>query len=80
MIESRVGLVDIAPTVLQKVGIAVPAAMQGASLLELMKSNVNGAKSDAAAQDRPEYAETDYPYRAFGWSSLRAWLGEVPVH
>jgi choline-sulfatase len=68
LIESRVGLVDIAPTLLQEVGIAAPAAMQGQSLLELVK-----AKSNAAAQDRPEYAETDYPYRAFGWSSLRAW-------
>ncbi len=68
LIESRVGLVDIAPTLLQEVGIAAPSAMQGQSLLELVK-----AKSNAAAQDRPEYAETDYPYRAFGWSSLRAW-------
>ncbi len=24
------------------------------------------------SQDRPAYAETDYPHRAFGWSSLRA--------
>src|SRR5579863_7250974 len=68
LIESRVGLVDIAPTLLQEVGIAAPSAMQGQSLLELIKT-----KSNAAAQDRPEYAETDYPYRAFGWSSLRAW-------
>ena len=65
-IDSRVGLVDIAPTLLQQVGIALPAAMQGQSLLDLMKS-----KTDVA--DRSEYAETDYPYRAFGWSSLRAW-------
>jgi len=68
LIESRVGLVDIAPTLLQEVGIAAPSAMQGQSLLELVKS-----KSNVAVQDRPEYAETDYPYRAFGWSSLRAW-------
>jgi arylsulfatase A-like enzyme len=77
LIESRVGLIDIAPTLLQEVGIAAPAAMQGRSLLELMKPSASGAantaKSDVAAQDRPQYAETDYPYRAFGWSSLRAW-------
>ena len=76
-IESRVGLVDIAPTLLQEVGIVAPAAMQGRSLLELMKPSAGGVahttKSDMAAQDRPQYAETDYPYRAFGWSSLRAW-------
>src|SRR6202035_6154943 len=23
--------------------------------------------------ERPAYAETDYPHRAFGWSSLRGW-------
>jgi choline-sulfatase len=68
VIESRVGLVDIAPTLLQEVGIAAPAAMQGQSLLDLMKP-----KSGVPAQDRSEYAETDYPHRAFGWSSLRAW-------
>ena len=77
LIEARVGLIDIAPTLLQKVGIVAPAAMQGTSLLGLMKptssGDANAAKSDAGAQDRPEYAETDYPYRAFGWSSLRAW-------
>ena len=77
LIESRVGLIDIAPTLLQEVGIAAPAAMQGRSLLELMKPRASGgantAKSDVAAQDRPQYAETDYPHRAFGWSSLRAW-------
>jgi tetratricopeptide (TPR) repeat protein len=32
------------------------------------------AKSkNRAVQDRAQYSETDYPYRAFGWSSLRAW-------
>ena len=67
-VESRVGLVDIAPTILQEAGIAVPTTMQGQSLLELIKS-----KSGLLTQDRPEYSETDYPYRAFGWSSLRAW-------
>ncbi len=36
--------------------------------MELVKPN---PKSGGA--DRPAYAETDYPYRAFGWSPLRAW-------
>ena len=75
-IESRVGLVDIAPTLLQELGVTQPAAMQGKSLLDLMKPSPRGAKAANAAdetQDRPEYSETDYPYRAFGWSSLRAW-------
>jgi arylsulfatase A-like enzyme/Flp pilus assembly protein TadD len=77
LVESRVGLVDIAPTLLQQAGIVPPAAMQGISLLELMKpsagKSATTAKSDMGTQDRPQFAETDYPYRAFGWSSLRAW-------
>jgi len=64
-ITSRVGLVDLAPTLLREVGIEVPAAMQGTPLLGLIKAD------DMA--DRPAYAETNYPYRAFGWSSLRSW-------
>ncbi|HKW65777.1 MAG TPA: sulfatase-like hydrolase/transferase [Terriglobales bacterium] len=78
-IESRVGLVDIAPTLLQELGISPPPAMQGASLLQLMKGvagqATTTARSGLAARtpDRPEYAETDYPHRAFGWSSLRSW-------
>jgi choline-sulfatase len=74
MIEDRVGLIDIAPTLLQEVGIAVPEAMQGASLLTLMKQGEAATKNrSASAQDRPQYAETNYPHSAFGWSSLSAW-------
>src|SRR3982074_3692546 len=28
--------------------------------------------AETAQEDRSAYAETDYPHRAFGWSSLRA--------
>lgn len=79
LIESRVGLVDIAPTLLQELGIAPPPSMQGSSLLQLMQGNAGGRRSTASSgatessSDRSEYAETDYPHRAFGWSSLRAW-------
>jgi choline-sulfatase len=78
-VGSRVGLVDIAPTLLQEVGISPPPAMQGTSLLELMKGNTSGQGTTAHSRlapttsDRPEYAETDYPHKAFGWSSLRSW-------
>lgn len=70
-IPSRVGLVDIAPTLLQELGIAAPPTMQGESLLPLLQAS--RAPQSAQAADRPEYAETDYPHRAFGWSSLRSW-------
>jgi len=70
-VESRVELVDIAPTVLRVAGLRVPAEMQGISLLGGTKHE----SSDRAAEvppGRPSYSETDYPYRAFGWSPLRA--------
>jgi arylsulfatase A-like enzyme/thioredoxin-like negative regulator of GroEL len=72
-IETRVSLVDAAPTILQAAGIEVPKEMQGQSLLPLLQPASSRASALAAsAQDRPAYAETDYPHRAFGWSSLRA--------
>ncbi|HEX4488985.1 MAG TPA: sulfatase-like hydrolase/transferase [Terriglobales bacterium] len=63
-VETRVGLIDVAPTILKAVGANVPPEMQGESLLSIIKVK--------SAVDRPAYAETDYPHRAFGWSSLRA--------
>ena len=68
-IETRARLVDVAPTILQEAGLAIPKEMQGESLSNLMKP---AAKAASAADDRSAYAETDYPHRAFGWSSLRA--------
>ncbi len=72
-IETRVGLVDVAPTILQESGVAIPKEVQGESLLAMLKPVAAGAgKAPAAPEDRPAYAETDYPHRGFGWSALRA--------
>jgi len=68
-VDTRVSLVDIAPTMLRQAAVAVPSEMQGQSLLPLMKAS---SAQSATTEDRPSYAETDYPHRAFGWSSLRA--------
>ena len=65
-ITGRVGLVDVAPTLLAELGVEIPKAMQGTSLVESIQSA-------GEVTDHPAYAETNYPYRAFGWSSLRAW-------
>ncbi len=70
-VEARVQLVDVAPTILQEAGIAIPTEMQGKSLLNLLGKGPNTAAG--ADLDRPAYAETDYAHRAFGWSALRAW-------
>jgi arylsulfatase A-like enzyme/cytochrome c-type biogenesis protein CcmH/NrfG len=79
-IESRVGLVDVLPTILQVVGIAVPPEVQGESLLGMMNQKpastpaegIGASAIPETSQDRPAYAETEYGHRAYGWSSLRA--------
>ena len=74
-IETRVELVDVLPTILQAVGVAVPKEIQGESLLGMMTMSMTMAPTPSSApetQDRPAYAETEYAHRAYGWSSLRA--------
>ncbi len=74
-IESRVELVDVLPTILQAVRVAVPQEVQGQSLLALLKpalAKAGTSKDPANPPDRAAYAESDYPHRTFGWSPLRA--------
>ena len=75
-VDSRVGLVDVLPTILQAVGTPIPKEVQGESLISMMKSVRAGTpatgKSNPPSPDRPAYAESDYSHRTFGWSSLRA--------
>jgi arylsulfatase A-like enzyme/thioredoxin-like negative regulator of GroEL len=80
-VTTRIGLVDVAPTLLQAAGAGIPDEVQGESLLKIIKptsrsvpqvSSDNSADSSQSVPDRPAYAETDYPRRAFGWSSLRS--------
>jgi arylsulfatase A-like enzyme len=67
-VQARVSLVDLAPTLLEAVGLAVPAGMQGRSLLALARG--------ARESERRSYAESEYPQRVFGWSGLAAWRAE----
>ena len=68
-VNSQVELVDVLPTILAEVGVAVPKAVQGRSLLPLMNQTTEKASE---MDEPPAYAETDYPRAAFGWSPLRA--------
>jgi tetratricopeptide (TPR) repeat protein len=63
--------VDVAPTILQEAGLPVPKEMQGESLSAMM-TRPPGPDGIVVGEERSAYAETDYPHRAFGWSSLRA--------
>jgi arylsulfatase A-like enzyme/Tfp pilus assembly protein PilF len=74
-VETGVGLVDVAPTILRAAHLPVPSVMQGESLLSFLKLDQAGAASqpnDSNLQ-RPVYAESAYGHLSFGWSKLRAW-------
>jgi arylsulfatase A-like enzyme/Flp pilus assembly protein TadD len=72
-LDVRVGLVDVAPTLLEAAGIAIPREVQGRSLLAAMHPGLARSGSpEPREEDRSAYAETDYPRRAFGWSPLQA--------
>ena len=65
VIESEASLVDVMPTLLEALGIAIPTSVQGRSLLR-----------EIQGQSRPAgvsllYSETYLPLLHFGWSPLR---------
>jgi arylsulfatase A-like enzyme/Flp pilus assembly protein TadD len=69
-IENQVELVDVMPTVLQAAGIAIPAEVQGESLVGLIEAGE--AKATDAWRNRPAYSQADYPHLAFRWSALQS--------
>lgn len=64
-VAGKVRLVDVAPTMLEVAGLAVPSQMQGQSLLRIAKTSPSA--------DQPVYSRSDFPQRAFGWSALESW-------
>jgi arylsulfatase A-like enzyme/Flp pilus assembly protein TadD len=65
-IDERVGLADVAPTMLQALGITVPSQMQGVPL-------ISATTHTPVVTDRAIYAESEYAHIAYGWATLRAW-------
>jgi tetratricopeptide (TPR) repeat protein len=63
--KNRARLLDIAPTVLAEAGVAIPAQMQGQSLIRIVQ-----ASSQA---DQPAYSRSDLSLRGFGCSVLESW-------
>ena len=67
-VQSDASLIDIMPTVLDALKVAVPATVQGRSLLDVMQGRPE------PAPHRDLYAETDLPLLHFRWGNLRAIL------
>lgn len=67
--SEAVSHVDLVPTILDLVGLEIPASVQGQSLLPLL-----GQTPDpAVAEERPGvYAESFYPLLHYGWAPLRS--------
>ncbi|HZQ68127.1 MAG TPA: sulfatase-like hydrolase/transferase [Terriglobales bacterium] len=63
-ISASASLADLMPTMLQSLKVAVPAEVQGRSLLALMRD-------DKEQSPRNLYAETFLPRLHFNWSELR---------
>jgi len=66
-VSTKVGLVDVAPTILEFAHLAVPPAMQGKSLRSMMES-----PKQSAVGDQFVYSESGYGELSFGWSKLQA--------
>jgi choline-sulfatase len=63
--NNRVRLLDIAPTVLAEAGIAIPARMQGQSLIRVAQAT--------SQSDQPAYSRAELPERDFACSVLESW-------
>jgi len=75
LIESRVELVDILPTLLQAAQIEIPKEVQGQSLLALVQMKGGAAEDNPTVEawrDRAAYAQSEYPRTEFGWSAERS--------
>ncbi len=70
VVEDEVSLVDVMPTLLQALHIAVPSTVQGRSLLSEIQGRPASGRSNL-------YAETFLPLLHFSWSQLRGlqWRG-----
>ncbi len=65
VVGDQVRGIDLAPTILDALGIAAPPRMQGRTLMKLAAGEQAGAPPAA-------FSETYYPYYHFGWSPLIA--------
>ena len=62
-VDSPAGLIDVAPTILQALGIPQPSSFAGRSLMPLLRGEVSS--------EREVYSESTYAHDKFGWAALR---------
>jgi choline-sulfatase len=62
-VDSPAGLIDVAPTILQALGIPEPSSFAGRSLMPLLLGEV--------AAERDVYSDSTYAHDKFGWAALR---------
>jgi choline-sulfatase len=62
--DTPVGLIDVAPTILNYLGVPAPASFEGQSLLSALRPRED-------SRPRAVYSESIYAHDAFGWSPLR---------
>ncbi|MGD0223644.1 MAG: sulfatase-like hydrolase/transferase [Terriglobia bacterium] len=63
--DAPVGLIDVAPTILDYLHVPAPASFEGVSQLGALKAG-------ETASPRAVYSESLYAHDAFGWAPLRA--------
>ncbi len=73
-VGTRVGLVDVAPSILQALHLPVPDGMQGQTFLAFLAPEKVGRPSQQSdTSPRAIYSESGYGHLSFGWSTLKAW-------
>jgi arylsulfatase A-like enzyme/Tfp pilus assembly protein PilF len=69
-VDQVIGLVDIAPTALELLGVPYGADFDGRSFVQAMLA------PEGAFESQPAYSESLLPRIGFGWAELRALRGE----
>ncbi|MGH9460809.1 MAG: sulfatase-like hydrolase/transferase, partial [Vicinamibacteria bacterium] len=64
-VAAQVRVVDVMPTLLELLGVAIPVPVQGESLMRLITGEVNDLGLMA-------YSESLYPRNHYGWSELKS--------
>ena len=70
-VDERVGSVDVLPTILDLLGVAIPAGVQGRSLA-FHFGDLPGVEPRRGSSVKPHYAETLSPRLTNRWGELRA--------